>query len=225
MPDARLREALELFVQKARTVSLTAIEVKNLSEALDFALKATLESIKPEKPGNDVLGASAAASLDAPAEASAAPRPEARVKKTGRLFISGAPERLYEKYRLKALECGIEVINSGMRSCPGGIEAAFSRAFLGIAGTATLCLDLASEEIRLSTMLAETHFIAVSRENIVLSAEDASPALKERIKEPGSFTAFVSGPSRTADIERVLTIGAHGPLKVCALIMEEPHAD
>ena len=39
------------------------------------------------------------------------------------------------------------------------------------------------------------------------------------MKEPGNYLAFITGASRTADIERVLTIGVHGPQELHILIM------
>jgi L-lactate dehydrogenase complex protein LldG len=39
--------------------------------------------------------------------------------------------------------------------------------------------------------------------------------------EGSSYYAFITGASRTADIERVLTIGVHGPQELHILIMEE----
>jgi len=39
------------------------------------------------------------------------------------------------------------------------------------------------------------------------------------------YLAFVTGPSRTADIERVLTIGVHGPFRLVILCIDEPPAD
>jgi L-lactate dehydrogenase complex protein LldG len=44
----------------------------------------------------------------------------------------------------------------------------------------------------------------------------------ERIagKESWHYATFVSGPSRTADIEKILVLGAHGPKRVAALVID-----
>jgi L-lactate dehydrogenase complex protein LldG len=39
-----------------------------------------------------------------------------------------------------------------------------------------------------------------------------------------SYLSFITGPSRTADIERVLTIGAHGPERLIILLVDELEA-
>lgn len=81
----------------------------------------------------------------------------------------------------------------------------------GIAETGTLVLDAASEDLRLATMLPEIHAAVLPASRIKARSADLIPELKRLAGSPPGYTTFITGASRTADIERELTIGVHGP--------------
>jgi L-lactate dehydrogenase complex protein LldG len=96
-----------------------------------------------------------------------------------------------------------------------------SVARAGIARTGTLLLDLGDPTGRSATALALIHLVLLKESAIVSDLGSAAPLL-EAYLESGT-TAYISlttGPSRTADIERVLTIGVHGPGELHILIQE-----
>jgi L-lactate utilization protein LutC len=95
------------------------------------------------------------------------------------------------------------------------------RAALGIAETGTCVVETDDEATRLSTMLPETSIIILKTSNIVPALSDIAPYLRERQKDGKiSYTSLITGPSRTADIERVGAIGVHGPLDVHIILQE-----
>lgn len=95
-------------------------------------------------------------------------------------------------------------------------------ADFAVAHTGTVVMTSAASRGR-SLSLLPTIFIAV------IGAEQIKTRMGEALQEinqwnPGSLPAgvhFISGPSRSADIENDLTIGVHGPGIVYALILEE----
>lgn len=117
-------------------------------------------------------------------------------------------------------ESEIALLSKDLRSQVSGIHTGFSIADWGIAETATLVQESSAEDVRIATMLSEIHVAALPASRI---RPDAS-ALKEeiaRFMQDSSYVAFISGASRTADIERVLTIGVHGPQELHVLIVED----
>ena len=61
----------------------------------------------------------------------------------------------------------------------------------------------------------------MKKSDIVSNLSDLAPYIRERQKDSRiSYTSFITGPSRTADIERVGAIGVHGPLKVIVILVE-----
>lgn len=116
-------------------------------------------------------------------------------------------------------ENGITLIREDLRRFPGGIDMGLTRADFGIAETGTLVLNSDSEDTRLCTMLSETHVTILEKNTIRKTALDMAEELNQMVSRPSSYTAFITGASRTADIERVLAIGVHGPLKVHIILI------
>jgi len=90
---------------------------------------------------------------------------------------------------------------------------------LGIAETGTLVHDATDLCKRLASMLPLNCIAVLSAKRIVPDMAQALEFYLEHGPWPG-YLAFVTGPSRTADIERSLTIGVHGPENLLIVILE-----
>ena len=102
-----------------------------------------------------------------------------------------------------------------------GIDEAVVEADYGIAETGTVVLDSADEKLRLATCLAEKLTVLVEASRVRERLEDIVDFLEECSEKEHGYLAFISGASRTADIERVLTIGVHGPREMEVIIIED----
>jgi L-lactate dehydrogenase complex protein LldG len=122
-----------------------------------------------------------------------------------------------ELYSRQLLDHGFELIGRPFRDKASKIEASITSAFCGIAETGTLVLQSDSEDLRLATMLPDIHFSVIAAGSIVERANEITYQLKDWFRND-NYTSFITGPSRTADIERVLTLGAHGPVQLHIII-------
>lgn len=89
----------------------------------------------------------------------------------------------------------------------------------GIAESGSVCLDSYSVESRLVSAMTPMHMVFLNSRNIVKGIADAVEIVS-RVFDRG-YISFISGPSRTADIERVLTIGVHGPSRFIIIAVDE----
>jgi len=87
-----------------------------------------------------------------------------------------------------------------------------------LADTGSLVSDQTSIDERLVSTLPPIHIAIVSTSSIL---EDKTAVFKKLRPENSSYIAFITGPSRTADIERVLTIGVHGPKRLVIVFVDE----
>ncbi len=100
--------------------------------------------------------------------------------------------------------------------------AGVTSACFAIADTGTLVLESTPEDVRLASTLPPRHFVLLDRSKIVadgLAAVDSLRLMHQRA--PRNYIAYITGPSRTADIERVLTIGVHGPKELFVLLLDD----
>jgi L-lactate dehydrogenase complex protein LldG len=87
-----------------------------------------------------------------------------------------------------------------------------------LADTGTLAQDASAVEQRLVSSLVDIHIALVPTAGLLPDM----PALLERLRpEQSAYIAMITGPSRTADIERVLTIGVHGPERLVIIFVDE----
>jgi L-lactate dehydrogenase complex protein LldG len=91
-------------------------------------------------------------------------------------------------------------------------------AFCAIAETGTLMMLSGKETPPSTSLLPETHIAVLGPSRIVASMEDAWELMRKEIKQPPRLVNFISGPSRTADIEMTVTLGAHGPYRVLVIL-------
>jgi len=116
---------------------------------------------------------------------------------------------------------GIEVYND-----PADIAAHASTADIGlsdvefgIAETGSVCQDAYAIESRLVSTLPPLHVAFLDSNLIVPGIIEAFEAIS-RVFNRG-YISFITGPSRTADIERVLTIGVHGPSRFVIVAVDD----
>lgn len=114
---------------------------------------------------------------------------------------------------------GISVYSRNVRS---GDRAALAPAFCGVAETGTLVFLSGREHGTLSSFLPDHHLVVVASGDLVGSYEQAWNRLRERGEQMPRTVNWVTGPSRSADIELTMLMGAHGPVALHVIIVEDP---
>ena len=95
-------------------------------------------------------------------------------------------------------------------------------AFAGIAETGTLMLLSAPATPTTLAFLPETSLVVLPTERILRAYEDGLALLRQEHAALPRSINFITGPSRSGDIEQTLQLGAHGPRRLCVLLVDEP---
>ena len=121
-----------------------------------------------------------------------------------------------------AFGASLEAAGGSLLVSPAEPPAPFLEGALAVAESGAVWWVPRSEEERRDAFLAEDMRLRVPRSGLVHTLHEAYA----RLAELPPYGCFVSGPSKTADIEQALVIGAHGPrrLEVWLAPEDQPQA-
>jgi L-lactate dehydrogenase complex protein LldG len=110
----------------------------------------------------------------------------------------------YEKADLAAADAGVT-----------GCEAL-------VAQTGTILVSPPASGGRVLSVLVPHHVVIATAQQIVRDLREALSGLKQKYNgNLPRYFSFITGPSRTGDIERILVLGAHGPKELTVLLVDE----
>ena len=205
--EQALTQAFRIAAEK---VSAIVSEVKTMDDALAYTV-----DLCERKEACQLLVSGCEAPLSAPAGDLCDQKQQK---------VMAAPLLSEEQTRSLATLCeqrGIGFVREGLRKHLSGIDIGLTMADFGIAETGTLVIDSSSEEVRLATMISEVHVAVLPKKRIRAEAFEIEADLRQLMGTTPNYAAFITGASRTADIERVLALGVHGPLELHILLLEE----
>ena len=104
----------------------------------------------------------------------------------------------------------------------GTDDAGLSVARAGVSETGTLVLTSGPDNPVTINFLPETHIVVLAEKDIVGAYEHAWTKIRSHFgagQMPRTVN-FISGPSRTADIASKLVMGAHGPRRLCVIVVK-----
>jgi len=114
---------------------------------------------------------------------------------------------------------GIERIE---RVAQAGDIASLTGSFAGIAETGTLMLHSGSSSPTTLNFLPDNHLVILRRSTIVGVYEEAWKKIRQEFRDSMPRTVnMITGPSRSADIEQKLQMGAHGPKTLVILLIND----
>lgn len=203
------QKLIDEFAEKAQAVSTEVRVVEAMTEVLDYAV-----ALCRDKEACQVLASGCEHPLSEPAEELCG------LKQWQKLIAAPAMDQKHlDVLTPMCREAGIGLIQKGLAGYAGGIDVGLTGADLGISNTGTIVLNCPDEDLRLATMISEVHIAVLRAEDIYADSYDAEAALLGLFSAAPDYAAFITGPSRTADIERVLSLGVHGPLEMHVLIL------
>lgn len=106
-----------------------------------------------------------------------------------------------------------------VRPSNGDDKVGVTGTYCAIAENGTLMLLSGEHTHATTSLLPETHIAVVPASRVLRAMEDGWDLLRKEHGDLPRQVNFVSGPSRTADIEMTLVMGVHGPFRVHVIVV------
>jgi L-lactate dehydrogenase complex protein LldG len=90
-----------------------------------------------------------------------------------------------------------------------------------IARTGSIMISSKQASGRKLPVYPDTHIVVAFTSQMVDDIKDALREIKNKYPEMPSLVSMITGPSRTADIEKTLILGAHGPKEIYCFLIED----
>jgi L-lactate dehydrogenase complex protein LldG len=135
-----------------------------------------------------------------------------------RLATHSAPlcDAVLKEARLDALRVDGGYDKHALEACDAGI----TECECLVAQTGSVCVTTRSSGGRALSVLPPHHIVIAARAQLLPDLTAAYELLAQKYADRyPSFISFITGPSRTGDIERILVLGAHGPKKLTVLLV------
>lgn len=101
-------------------------------------------------------------------------------------------------------------------------EAAITKCELLVARTGSMVLSSVESSGRTTSVYAPIHICVAKTSQLVYDVKDALLFLQKKYGDQlPSQISFATGPSRTADIEKTLVVGVHGPKEVFCFLLDK----
>jgi L-lactate dehydrogenase complex protein LldG len=102
------------------------------------------------------------------------------------------------------------------------IKVGLTGALAGLADTGSIGLSSGPQRSRAASLLPETHIALLPTDCLYPSLSDFFAAHSpQELTAASSNQVFITGPSRTADIEMIITRGVHGPKRLCVVLLPQ----
>lgn len=106
------------------------------------------------------------------------------------------------------------------------IDAGVTMGLAGLVDSGAVLISTSTGETRASSLLPPIHICLLDEETLIERMHAALPVIHSLLQESSpSAMVFIGGPSRTADIEKVLVTGVHGPKHFIVSVLRRKETD